>query len=353
MATDFYKILGVDRKADEKEIKRAYRKRAREFHPDANKSAGAEAKFKQINEAYQVLSDSEKRGLYDQFGENYDKVGQAAPPPGSAGYGNAQYSGSGGGMPGGINFEDLLNQARHQQAGGGRADVGDVDASIFEELIGGFRGGRGQGSTRGGNFNFRSRREKQKGGDVEQPLEITLGESIRGATRALQMTIRDPNSPQQQRRNVTVKIPAGVREGARVRIKEQGAAGENGGPNGDLFLKIRIASHPFWKREGDDLHCEIPVAFTEAALGATIDVPTVDGEVKMKIPAGTQSGQKFRLSGRGVPHPKNHPGGGKGDVFVQVKVAVPKNLEPRETELIEELSALRDENVRQNLQAKI
>ena len=241
MATDFYKILGVDRKADEKEIKRAYRKRAREFHPDANKSAGAEARFKQISEAYQVLSDSEKRALYDQFGENYDKVAQSAPPPGSAGYGNPQYSGHGG-APGGINFEDLLNQARHQQAGGGgRVDVGDVDASIFEELIGGLRGGRGGANTRGGGFNFRSRREKQKGGDVEQPLEISLGESIRGATRALQMVIRDPNARTEQRRNVTVKIPAGVREGARVRIKEQGAAGENGGPNGDLFLKIHIA----------------------------------------------------------------------------------------------------------------
>lgn len=353
MATDFYKILGVDRKADEKEIKRAYRKRAREFHPDANKSAGAEAKFKQISEAYQVLSDSEKRGLYDQFGENYDKVGQAAPPPGNSPYGNRQYSGSGGG-PGGVNFEDLLNQARHQQAGGGgRVEVGDVDASIFEELIGGFRGGRGQTNTRGGGFNFRSRREKQKGGDVEQPLEISLGESIRGATRALQMVIRDPNARTEQRRNVTVKIPAGVREGARVRIKEQGAAGENGGPNGDLFLKIHIAPHRFWTREGDDLHCEIPVTFAEAALGATIDVPTIEGAVKMKIPAGTQSGQKFRLSGRGVPHPKNHPGGGKGDVFVKVKIAVPKNMEPRETELIQELSQLREQNVRANLQAAI
>ena len=347
MATDFYKLLGVDRKADEKEIKRAYRKRAREFHPDANKSAGAEAKFKEINEAYQVLSDSEKRALYDQFGENYDKVGQAAPPP----PGSPQYSTYGAGGVGGINFEDLLNQARHQQAGGGsRVDMGDVDASIFEELIGGFRGGRGQAGTRGGGFNFRSRRSPQKGGDVEQPLEISLGESIRGAQRSLKLVIRDPNTRQEQHRSVTVKIPAGVREGARVRIKEQGGGGENGGPNGDLYLKIHIAPHRFWKREGDDLHCEIPIAFAEAALGATIDVPTVDGEVKMKIPAGTQSGQKFRLSGRGVPH---HKGGGKGDVFVKAKVAVPKNLEPREEELIQELAQLRQQDVRSNLQATI
>ncbi len=353
MAKDFYNILGVERKADEKEIKRAYRKLARQYHPDANQGKDAEAKFKEISEAYQVLSDSEKRALYDQFGDNYDKVGQGAPPPGAAGYGPVGHSGgyAGGNFPGGFDVEDLLNQARRQQAQGGAArveveegDIGDIFSTIF-----GGRGGGGSTPRSGGGFNFRQRRSARKGQDVEQPIEISLAESIRGATRALQMVISDPVTRSQHQRNVTVKIPAGVRESARVRVKEQGAPGENGGPNGDLYLKIRIAPHPFWKREGDNLHCEIPITFAEAALGATIAVPTANGEVKMKIPAGTQSGQNFRLSGRGVPKTKNDA----GDVFVKVKVAVPKELQVRETELIGELSKFRDQNVRANLPSRI
>lgn len=350
MARDFYKILGVERSADEKDIKKAYRKLAREYHPDANKSSDAEARFKEISDAYQVLSDKEKRALYDQFGENYDKVQQGAPPPGAAGYSTSGY--------GGVNFEDLLNQARRQQAGQGgggygsgggggnvyveEGDIGDIFSSIF--------GGRnGSTTARGGGFNFRGRRAPQKGQDVEQPLEISLGESINGTSRALQLVIRDSQTGEHAR-NVTVKIPAGVKEGARVRVANQGAPGDGGGPNGDLYLKIRIAPHPFWSREGDNLTCEIPVSFGEASLGATIEVPTLEGNVKMKIPTGTQSGQTFRLSGRGVPHLK---GGGKGDLFVKVKVAVPKDLELREKELIEELAKLRDENVRTNLQTAL
>ncbi len=348
MAKDFYKILGVERSADEKDIKRAYRQRAREYHPDANKSKDAESKFKEINEAYQVLSDSEKRGLYDQFGENYDKVGQAPPPPGAGGY--AGGGGYPGGAYGGANFEDLLNQARRQQAAGGsRVEVeGDDIGDIFSTIFGG-RGGGGARAGGSGGFNFRARRSPQKGQDVEQPIEITLSESIRGATRSLQLSIGDPITGQRHQRNVTVKIPAGVREGMRVRVKEQGAPGENNGPNGDLYLKIRIASHPFWKREGDNLHCEIPVAFDEAALGATIEVPTAKEPVKMKIPAGTQSGQVFRLSGRGVPNPK----GGNGDIFAKIKIVVPKNLGTREQELVRELGTLREPNVRAGLRSAI
>jgi curved DNA-binding protein len=347
MAKDFYKILGIERSAEEKDIKKAYRKLAREFHPDANKGADAEARFKEISDAYQVLSDKEKRALYDQYGENYDKVSQGAPPPGTSGHA--------GGYPtygGAVNFEDLLNQVRRQQSTPGArtqvedfegGDIGDIFSTIFGRGAAGAPGGQGNG--RGGGFNFRARRTPQKGRDVEQPLEISLGESIRGTSRALQLTIRDAQTGDHHR-NVTVKIPAGVREGTRVRVANQGAPGENGGPNGDLFLKIHVVPHPFWKREGDDLTCEIPIAFNEAALGATIDVPTIGGEVKMKIPAGTQCGQMFRLSGRGVPH---HKGGGAGDQFVKVKIAVPKNLEPREEELIREFSSLRESNVRLNL----
>ncbi len=360
MAKDFYKILGVERKADEKEIKKAYRKRARQLHPDINPNdKSAEAKFKEVNEAYQVLSDKEKRALYDQFGSDFDKV--------QNGSGGAGYSGAGpGGAGGAVNFEDFFNQARRGSARGGSAggsaggprvesiDPGQVN-DLFENLFGGRgRRGSGAGSSAGSGFDFGgarprtrgSRPQDQRGGDVEHAVEISLAESVRGAQRALQLAIRDSATGEEQRRNVTVKIPAGVQEGARVRVAGQGASGAGGGPNGDLFLKVRIQQHPFWKREGDNLHCEVPVAFSEAALGATVDVPTINGPVQMKIPAGTQGGQTFRLTGRGVPHLKN---GGAGDQFVKVKIAVPKNLGPREEELIRELAQLSRDNVRASL----
>jgi DnaJ-class molecular chaperone len=334
MAKDFYKILGVERTADEKDIKKAYRKLARQYHPDINpNNASAEGKFKEINEAYQVLSDKEKRSLYDQFGEDFDKV-----PAGYTG-------GPGGpGGTGGVDFGDIFGG---RGGPGGNARVENInfgDNDLFETLFGGGRGKRGGGR---GGFDFGNRRRgPQKGGDVEQPIEISLGESIRGTQRSLRLTIQDPETGSRQDRNVTVKIPAGVKEGARVRAAGQGADGAEGGARGDLYLKVRIAAHPFWKRDGDNLTCEIPITFAEAALGATIEVPTINATVQMKIPAGTQSGQKFRLSGRGVPHLK---GGGTGDIFVQVKLTVPKDLSSREEELIRELAALRNENVRAQL----
>ncbi|HEX8832900.1 MAG TPA: J domain-containing protein [Abditibacteriaceae bacterium] len=339
MAKDFYKILGVDRKADEKEIKKAYRKLARQHHPDINpNNAGAEAKFKEINEAYQVLSDADKRSMYDQFGDDYDKVpagtsaadfGDMFGRRGAGNYGSASY-GAPGGFGGNVRVEGMDPN-----------DTGD----IFESLFGGMRGGgRGRGGVdfTGG----RGRRGPQKGSDVEQPIDISLGESIRGTQRSLQLTIRDTDTGATQARNVTVKIPAGVNEGARVRVAGQGADGSNGGARGDLYLKVSILPHAFWKREGANLTCEVPVTFEEAALGSTIDVPTINGSVQMRIPAGTQSGQTFRLSGRGVPKLK---GEGAGDQFVKVKVAVPKNLTPREEELVRELAQQREQNVRADL----
>ena len=176
-------------------------------------------------------------------------------------------------------------------------------------------------------------------------MEVSLPESIHGTQRNLTLTLRDAATASEETRNITVKIPAGVKEGARVRVAKQGGAGSGGGPNGDLFLRIVIQPHPFWKREGDNLSCEVPITFAEAALGAQIEVPTIGGTVQLKIPAGTQSGQTFRLSGRGVPQPK----GGAGDEFVKVKIVVPKNLGPKEEELIRELAKLRDQNVRLDL----
>lgn len=355
MAKDFYKTLGVERNSDEKAIKKAYRKLARQHHPDINPNdKSAEARFKEINEAYQVLSDSEKRGLYDQFGDDYDKVAAAGGAAGAGDWAGNVYNS--GGAPGsyggqgygaqGVDFNEVFGRGGGASTRGGGFDPSQA-GDLFESFFGG-RAGRGA-STRGGGFGEQAR-SPQRGQDIEQPVEISLGESIRGTQRSLNLTIQDPQTGARETRNVTIKIPAGVREGARVRAAGKGASGDSGAPNGDLFLRIHIAPHPFWKRDEDNLRCELPIAFSEAAIGSTVGVPAPSGELQLKIPAGTQSGTTFRLSGRGVPHLK---GGGNGDIFVTAKVTVPKNLTERETELVQELAAQRDENVRAGLNAAL
>ena len=337
MATDFYSLLGVERSANEKDIKRAYRKQARQYHPDVNPNdPNAEAKFKEINQAYQVLSDKEKRSLYDQFGPDFDKVGQA--PSGWNGQSGGSSHGAGSNPYAGVDLEDLLRQT---QRGGGQSRVEtESSGDIFESIFGGLRGRGGFGNRR---------REPQRGENIEQAVQITLPESLQGTQRAFQFAITDPNTGKVDRRNVTVKIPAGVRDGATVRVAGKGTAGEAGAPNGDLLLKISIAPHQYWKRSGDDLSIEVPVSFSEAALGATIDVPTQSGRVNMKLPAGTQSGQKIRLSGRGV----KRKDGSAGDQYVIAKIDVPKELSERERELIEELGSLHGENPRALLPDRI
>lgn len=335
MAKDFYKILGVSRSASEKEIKKAYRKAARENHPDVNKKSGAEAKFKEINEAFQVLSDPEKRALYDQWGEQFDKVPPGASSPG--GYGGAG--------PGGVDFSEVYRQAQ-SNAGGSRAqwqgnDVGDLFEGLFGFRKRGQQGVPGQGHV--GGYTA------PKGQDVEQPVTITLGESVHGATRTFQFALQDAQMGQVFPRKVTVKIPAGVHEGSTVRAKGQGAPGPGGGANGDLLLRIHLQPHPFWSRKGDNLHGELPLSFEEAVLGATVDVPTLDGTVKLKIPAGTQSGQLFRLSGRGVPKIK----GGKGDLYFKAEIVVPKELTDEQRALLEQLNLNGADALRADLPAAI
>ncbi len=353
MAKDFYQTLGVARDADEKAIKSAYRKLAREFHPDVNpNNPNAEAKFKEISAAFQVLSDADKRKLYDQWGDDFDKIppgytGGPGPSSGERGYSGGGYpgQGAGGGFggPGGIDIEELLRQAQQAQAGrggqggmpggfGGASQGGQGGGGMFDELFGNFRGGGGR------------RRGPQKGGDVEQPVEVSFAESIKGTQRRLNLVIRSDDG-REEKRDVTVKIPAGVSSGTRVKISGKGASSSSGGANGDMFLKVNVRADPFWRRDGNNLKIEVPVSFAEAALGAQIPVPTLDGTVTLKIPAGTQSGQTFRLSGRGIA-PKS---GAAGDELVTVKVSVPKDLSERETEIIEELRALRPDDVRSGL----
>jgi DnaJ-class molecular chaperone len=345
MAKDFYKVLGVPRTADEKAIKSAYRKLAREHHPDVNpNNPGAEAKFKEISEAFQVLSDDEKRKLYDQFGDDFDKI-----PPDYAKYGpqgpprsqsNFPRGGGGQGFPGqgysggngpNVNFEEIFRQAQAGQGGGpSQGDFGGgAGSDIFSNLFGGFRG---------------NKRPPQKGGDVEQNIEVTFAESIKGTQRRLNFSIRGERGD--EARDVTVKIPALINDGATVKVAGRGASSSSGGPNGDLLLKVRVRPDAFWQREGLNLKIEVPVSFVEAALGGQIQVPTPNGPVGLKIPAGTQSGALFRLSGRGL---KNEKTGESGNLSISIKIAVPKGLAPREEELIQELAALRNEDVRASL----
>ncbi len=343
MAKDYYTVLGVARDADEKAIKSAYRKLARKFHPDVNpNNPDAEAKFKEISSAHEVLADPEKRKLYDQFGENFDKI-----PPGYEQYaaqggspfGGGAAGGYGGGMPGGMNLEDLLQQAQ-RSGGGSRVDLGGAtQGGGIGDLFGELFGGRGGAKARG----------PQKGGDVEHPIEITFAESVKGTQRRLNLKIQGDDG-REETRDVTVKIPALINDGATVKVAGRGASSRGGGPNGDLFLRVRVMPDPFWKRDGLNIRVEVPVAFAEAALGATIKVPTVNGEVNLKLPAGTQGGQTFRLSGRGL---KNETTGQSGDQYVSVQIAVPKNLSNREEELVKELVAQRTEDVRAKLPQNI
>jgi curved DNA-binding protein len=286
---DYYEVLGVPRGAGDEEIRSAYRKLAREYHPDVNKDPGAEDRFKEVSEAYEVLRDPEKREKYERLGANW-KAGEDV----------SGASGFGGGF-----------------GGGGAQEFGDGDgfSDFFESFFGGRRGSPG--------FEGFSMR----GGDQEASLEVTLEEAARGGKRMISLA---------DGRDFEVQIPPGVRDGQKIRLAGQGGEGASGGPAGDLYLRVRIKRHPRFRREGDDLVVEIPVAPWEAALGATVPVPTLDGNAKVKVPAGSSSGRRLRLKGEGMPG----PGGRKGDLYASLRIVVPKKLEKRERELFEELAAV-------------
>jgi curved DNA-binding protein len=321
---DYYEVLGVSKTATEDEIKKAYRKLARKHHPDVNPNdKSAEEKFKEINEAYEVLSDPEKRKKYDQLGQNWKAGADFTPPPG---WENAR-----------VDFGDF-----DDTFGGGRDSRGFSD--FFESMFGGRRGARA-----GAGFGMR-------GQDVEANISLTLEEAHGGGTRSLtlQTTVICPtcngtgtkdNKPcptcrgagvVAQPKTLEVNIPAGVRDGSVIRLAGQGEPGTNGSRAGDLFLHVRIEPHRLFSIVGeDDLQIELPVAPWEAALGTKVSVPTLDGSVEMKIPAGTQGGSRLRLRGQGL----NKRGGGRGDEYVKIKIVIPPKLTPKEKELFEKLAA--------------
>lgn len=325
---DYYKVLGVDRNATQREIQKAYRALARKYHPDANKGKDAEKKFKQISEAYEVLKDPETRNKYDTLGSNW-KAGQdfSSQP----GWDNIHYEfrGDHGGQ--GFNFN-------------GMGDSGF--SSFFEAFFGNGMGGRSQAGSRKG-FASQQQHQRVNGKEREEEITITLEEAYKGGRKRLMLQTTSRSSRGKvtgKPHEVNVNIPAGVTEGMRIRLAGLGYPGTGGGKSGDLYLRVHIAPHKIFKLEGHDLIVEIPLTPWEAALGTKVAVATLNGSVKLSIPAATQSGQRFRLKELGFPKRK----GQRGNLYAVVEIKVPKHLSPKEKELFEALAEHSKFNPRQD-----
>ena len=373
---DYYELLGVPRKASAKDIRAAFRKLARKYHPDLNPGdKAAEEKFKQLQEAYDVLSDTKKRQMYDQYGF----YSENAPPPG--------YGGGPHGEEPGVNFD--FGGFDFGGAGGGTS---------FRDLFGQFFGGRGRGGAR-----FEP--EAESGSDLEYQIEIDFWDAVRGAVKKLQITRLDScqtchgtgavGTPQtcptcggtgtiqqsagkmrfnvpctrcggtgklrtacttcggegrvRRAESIDVRIPVGVANGGRVRVPGKGNAGTMGAPAGDLYLQVIVKPHPFFERRGNDLHTKIPVTVAEATLGAKIEVPTIDGRSLVRIPPGTNSGQTLRLKEKGVPSARS---GARGDQYAEIQVVVPQPTDERVRNLMKELETVSPQDPRKDLFAK-
>jgi molecular chaperone DnaJ len=322
---DYYQILGVNRNASEKEIKQAYRRLARKHHPDLNPGdKSAEAKFKEINAAYEVLSNAEKRKKYDQFGEQWEYADQFAK---SGGQGGVRWDFGRGGTT--FEYGDL-------------SGFGDIFSSLF--------GDSGIGS--------RTRRGPRRGQDVESPIEVTLEEAYHGSTRIMQLQTEEPctacggtgrvgnrvcticNGAGRKiiSKRLEVKIPTGVRDGSRIRIAGEGGSGLAGGSKGDLYLVVKVLPHKLFERKGDDLHTEVLVPLATAILGGEVRLPTLKGKLSLKIPPETQNGKVFRLAGKGMPQLGSNK---YGNMFAKVKVVLPTNLTDEERELFGRLRSIR------------
>ncbi len=308
---DYYKILGIKRDASDDELKRVYRKLARKFHPDINKDPGAEEKFKEINEAYEVLHDSEKRSAYDKFGSNWQQGQDFHPPPNwDAGF---DFSGT-----------------RFDRA----EDFGFSD--FFSQLFGSRRFQQSQ-----------TRPFSIKGEDWHAKIIITLEEAQHGASRTFTMTKPEFNDNGQlvnRHHTITVSIPKGVAEGQKIRLQEQGLPGHGGAAHGDLYLEISLEKHPFFTAEKRNIHMILPVTPWEAALGATVQCPTLGGAVKLHIPAGSQSGKMLRLKGRGLCSASH-----TGDQIVTLQIVIPEAKTEKEKEVYRKMAKTMPMNPRQSL----
>jgi len=383
---DYYDLLGVSKGAKDDEVRKAYRKLARKYHPDLNPGdKAAEEKFKQVQEAYDVLSDSKKRQVYDQYGFYSDNI-----PHGGPGHGGAQP-----GMDfGGFDFSEFLNQQRRGAEPGGAGGGGGGFRDIFSQFFG---GGRGREQAL----------EPERGSDLEYGLNIGFWEAIRGTqirlnvarqvtcetcggigtsggtsqvcpecdgsgqvtqmAGAMKFTLTCPRCDGKGRlknvcptchgdgrislgETVDTRIPPGVPPGARLRVAGKGNSGLLGGPPGDLYITVRVEPHPFFRRDGDDIEIQVPVTVTEAGLGAKIEVPTIDGRALLKVPQGTKNGQKFRLREKGVVNTRK---GTRGDQIIEVTIQAPKVHDERTKEILRELAHLNPEDPRQELWSKV
>jgi curved DNA-binding protein len=298
---DYYETLGVAKDAPQDDIRKAFRKLARVHHPDVAKDKKtAEAKFKEINEAYEVLGDPEKRRKYDELGADWNRAGQQ-PPPGWGGAG----MGRGGSTFAGTGFSDF-----------------------FEQFFSGARGARG-GRMAGDPFAGYTRGGDLRGDDVEADLLVTIEEALHGAKKKI--SFRREGNPRVE--SYEVRIPKGVREGQRIRLTGQGGAGEGGAPAGDLYLRVRFERHPDYRVEGADLIYELELPAWKAVLGTEVEVRTPEGSVRMKVPAGSQNGKRFRLKGRGLPGAN----GTRGDFYVVLEITLPTSVSAEERELWERL----------------
>ncbi len=328
---DYYSVLGVSKSASEKDIKQAFRKLAREYHPDLNPDdEQAEDRFKEVNEAYEVLSDPEKRKLYDQFGSEWKTWQQRGGKPEDFWQ---QWGGQPGSRPGGTRYT-------YTTGPGGFGDE-DLFSDFFQQLFGGLGGASGQrygpevaGDFRdlfGGGLGSRGRSQPRRGRNYEQPVEITLEEAYHGTKRLFQIGDQ----------RIEVSIPAGARSGTRVRVAGKGAPGAAGGPAGDLFLVIEVAPHPRFERDGDNLDTTVRTDLYTAVLGGEVSVRLPDGRsVMLRVPSETQTGTRFRLQGKGMPILGRS--GERGDLYAILEISVPQDLSDRERELFEELQSLRE-----------
>ena len=334
---DYYATLGVTKSASEKEIKQAFRKLARKHHPDVNPGdKAAEAKFKEINEAYEVLGDPAKRKKYDELGANWRAYEQAeaagAAGPFAGGW-NVDFGGGGAGTRGGSGFR-TMTQEEMEEMFGSASPFSDFFTTFFGGGMGEEAGARRAGARAG-------RGRQRKGRDVEHEIELTLEDAYHGSTRRLSMK-HDGHS-----KTVDVRIPAGVADGSRVRVSGEGEQGAGGAASGDLYLRVRLAPHPVFERKGRDIYVKTPVFATTAALGGEAEVPTLSGKpVRLRIPPLTQNGQVFRLKGYGMPAVGKPDD--KGDAYARVEVQLPTHLSAEEREHWEALARLHGRTAAKN-----
>lgn len=314
---DYYAILGVDKNASQQEIKRVYRNLARKYHPDVNPNdRNAEQRFKDINEAYEVLSDPDKRQKYDQFGKYWDPSSAGSAPGGVGGFDFSQYS----------NFDDFINELLGRFGGNYRQSYsypGGGSYSAFDEF----------GDFFGGGYRDYERVPPR---DFTATLPLTFAEAFKGVEKKFNL----------DGETIQVKIPPGAKPDSKIRLKGKGGVSPTSGKRGDLYLTVKLEPHPFFQFDGNDIICEVAISPEEAVLGAEIQVPTPSGKVKMKVPPGVSSGQSLRLRGKGWPIPK----GGRGDQIVRLKIVAPKTLSDRQRQLYQELQKISSFNPRQNLE---